>query len=153
MDKLRTIVTFETSLFNITKTKDYYINPENYGDDLAKWFADELEKKGATIDRDDEFPGQEDFGWYLCFQIDAKSYCLVIGHRPCEDGKHEWIGWIERDCGLVASFFGERNKKIGKDVLGLIQTILSASDKIANIRWHYREDFEKGLEEVAVSKP
>jgi hypothetical protein len=73
MDKLRSVFTFYTKCFNNNETKDYYVNPANYGDDVAMWLAEEMEKNGATIKREKEFPGQEDFGWYFKFVFHGNS--------------------------------------------------------------------------------
>lgn len=40
--KVRTVVTFESTAFNMAEPKDYFINPCCFGDDLAKWLIDEL---------------------------------------------------------------------------------------------------------------
>ncbi len=56
MTKNRTIFTFYAPSFNTKKNKKYFINPNNYGDDLAVWLADELEKRGAILDKKGEFP-------------------------------------------------------------------------------------------------
>jgi hypothetical protein len=71
--KIRTIVTFESSAFNTTDPKGYFINPCCFGDDVAKWLARQLRDKGHEAG---ETPGQEDFGWYLTFRISKAEYCF-----------------------------------------------------------------------------
>jgi hypothetical protein len=44
--KIRTVVTFESSLFNTSDPKDYFINPCCFGDDVAVWLAQQLRAKG-----------------------------------------------------------------------------------------------------------
>jgi len=34
---LQTHVTFRSAAFNTTAPKDYFINPDNFGEDLAYW--------------------------------------------------------------------------------------------------------------------
>jgi hypothetical protein len=102
--EIRTVVTFESTAFNMTEAKDYFINPCCFGDDVAAWLIRELRKKGM---RTDEKPGQEDFGWYLNFEVAGIVYTFVIGHRP--NGETEagtWIGWLERKRGLIGSILG-----------------------------------------------
>jgi len=146
MEMLRTIFTFYSSSFNTKQTKKHYINPNNYGDDLAVWLADEIKKLGAIIETENEFPGQEDSGWYVNFIHNKKSYCLIIGSRPDDNNKLEWVGWIERNPGFFGPFFGGRNKNVGREAFQLINKILSSSDKIINLRWHLKKDFDKGNE-------
>lgn len=57
--KVRTVVTFESTAFNLAEPKNCFINPCCFGDDLAKWLIGELRKHG--LETDDE-PSQEDFG-------------------------------------------------------------------------------------------
>ena len=42
------------------------------------WLIGELRKQGVTTD---EKPGQEDFGWYLNFEVSGTAHTLVIGIR------------------------------------------------------------------------
>ena len=77
--EIKTVVTFESTAFNMAEPKDYFTNPCCFGDDVAVWLIGELRKQGLTTD---EKPGQEDFGWYLNFKVTETSHTLVIGHRP-----------------------------------------------------------------------
>jgi hypothetical protein len=62
---LRTHVTIVTKLFNIEEEKDYFFNPTCFGDDLAQWLIERLDKqKPAEVDLE---PIQEDWGW--CFLV------------------------------------------------------------------------------------
>ncbi len=150
MGKMRSIFTFYAKGFNTEQTKEHYTNPENFGDDVAVWIAQEIEKHGAIIQKEREFPGQEDFGWYFKFRYNNTLYCLIIGARPDENGSREWVGWLEKDCGLIGKTFGER-RKVGIEVYELLYKTLSESDKINNLRWHIKEDFDRGIEETASS--
>lgn len=80
--KIRTLVTFESTAFNMTEPRDYFINACCFGDDLAEWLIQELRKDGLETD---EKPGQEDFGWYLNFEPGGIGHTFVIVHRP--DGR------------------------------------------------------------------
>ncbi|HET6326867.1 MAG TPA: hypothetical protein VFG04_19470 [Planctomycetaceae bacterium] len=75
---MRAIVTFQSSTFNTSEPRDYFINDCCYGDDLARWFIAELRGRGIRTDSE---PGQEDFGWYLGFRVADTDYHLVLGHR------------------------------------------------------------------------
>jgi hypothetical protein len=77
--EIRTVVTFEATAFNMTEPKESFINPCSFGDDVANWLISELRKRSV---RTDEKPGQEDFGWYLNFEITGTGHTFVIGHRP-----------------------------------------------------------------------
>jgi hypothetical protein len=92
--EIRTVVTFESTAFNMATPRDYFINPCCCGDDVAVWLIRELRKQGMKTD---EKPGQEDFGWCLNFEAAGVGHTFVIGHRP--NGETEagtWIGWLDR---------------------------------------------------------
>ena len=153
MSEIRRIVTFKCSAFNTTKEKEKFINPNNYGDDVAEWFAVELEKLGAKVDREDDFPGQEDFGWYIDFTLGEKPFTLVVGSRPDEGDKFEWVLWIERQCGFLGSIFGGRDKNIAPESIQAIHKILSGRNDVSEIRWHLKADFDKGIENTTTERP
>jgi hypothetical protein len=140
--EIKTVVTFESTAFNMTEPKDYFINPCCCGDDVAMWLIGELRKLGLPTD---EKPGQEDFGWYLNFEVTGAAHTLVIGHRPAgvaEAGT--WIGWPERRRGFLGSLVGGRNRGIQPAALEAIDRILSGSSLIRDVRWQSRQDLDKG---------
>ena len=79
---MRTIATFKSDSFNKAEPKDYFINECCYGDDLAKWLILRLREGG--IKTEDE-PGQEDFGWYFNFEVQAGKHSCIMGFRPGDD--------------------------------------------------------------------
>jgi hypothetical protein len=105
--EIRTVVTFESTAFNMAEPKEYFINPCCFGDDVAKWVIGELRKQGVEAD---EKPRQEDFGWYLNFEVASSGHCFVIGHRPTgESEAGTWIGWLERSRGLLVRYWADAN--------------------------------------------
>lgn len=148
---IRTVVTFESTAFNMTDSKDYFINPTCFGDDVAKWLIGELRKEGVETD---EKPGQEDFGWYLNFETKGMAHTFVIGHRPTgESEAATWIGWLERSRGFIGSLLGGRKRGIQLTAVEIIHRILSRSPLIRGVRWHFQRDFDKGYEESGASSP
>lgn len=143
MTAKRTIVTFRSTFFNAKDSKDYFINSENFGDDLAKWLSERLENHAIRTQKDGEFPGQEDFGWFFNCQFDQESFCIIVGHHY-DDKDFEWVVWIERKCGLIKSLMGGRKKDIDPRIPAAIHAILTASDVITHIRWHQQSDFHQG---------
>jgi hypothetical protein len=134
--RVRTVVTFESTAFNLAEPKNCFINPCCFGDDLARWLIGELRKHG--LETDDE-PSQEDFGWYLNFETARVAHTFVIGHRPTgETEAGAWFGVIERNRG----FF--RKRGIQRSAVEAIHGILSTSPLIQGVRWHFKLDFGKG---------
>ncbi len=145
--EIRTIVTFKSTAFNMTEPRDYFINPCCFGDDVAKWLIGELRNRGVQTD---DNPGQEDFGWYLNFQVVGTSNTFVIGHRPGDEhDEGTWIGWPERSRGLIGSLLGARKRGIHSSAAETVHTILSSSPQIRDVRWHFQRDFDKGQESGA----
>jgi hypothetical protein len=147
--EIRTVVSFESTAFNMTEPKDYFINPYCFGDDVAEWLMRELRKQGA---RTDERPGQEDFGWYLNFEAAGVGHTFVIGHRPRgETELGTWIGWLERKRGLIRSILGSRKRGIQAAAAQAIHQILTGSPVVHDVRWHFQRDFDSGNEHGALS--
>jgi hypothetical protein len=147
----RTVVTFESSAFNMSEPRAYFINPCCFGDDVVKWLIAELRKQGVDAD---ETPGQEDFGWYLSFKVNDIGHSFVLGHRPTGDTEAgTWIGRIERNRGFIGSVSGGRDRGILPLAVEAIHRILSSSPLISDLRWHLKRDFDTGDEERGTSLP
>jgi hypothetical protein len=148
---VRRFVTFSSDAFNTSEPKDYFINPNCFGDDVARWLMRELNDRGTrTVDQ----PGQEDFGWYFTFWVGSKAYDFVVGYRPGEgSGEDAWIGWVERKAGLVASILGARRRGIEPAALEAVHDAMSNSPEIGGIRWHYEGDFEASREDRGTVTP
>lgn len=127
----KTALAFRSAAFNTTTTKAYFINPECYGDDVARWLIAKLRANGYPTD---EQPGQEDFGWYLRFDVQGVKHDVVIGFRPdSHDGAGEWLCWIERSAGLIGSLLGKR-KHVMPEAVETIRRILSDSPEVFALR-------------------
>jgi len=147
--EIRTVVTFESTAFNMTNPRDYFINPCSFGDDVAEWLIRELRKQGI---RTDEKPGQEDFGWYFNFETEDVGNTFVIGHRPTgETEAGTWIGWLEHKRGVIGSILGGGKRGIQVSAAQAIQQILTGSSVVQDVRWHFQRDFDGGVERSASS--
>ncbi len=148
---VKTVVTFKSSAFNMSEPKEYFINPCCFGDDVARWLAEQLRGKGYQAA---EVPGQEDFGWYFRFTESGIEHCFVIGHRPGDNNEEGlWIGWLERNRGFLASLVGARKRGVQPAAARAIHEILSGSPQIRNVRWHFERDFDSGREQAATPEP
>jgi hypothetical protein len=140
--EIKTVVTFDSTAFNMTEPRDYFINSGCFGDDVAIWLIGELRKQGLTTD---EKPGQEDFGWYLNFEAAGMGHTFLVGHRPTgETEAGTWIGWLERKRGFLGSLAGGRDRGIQPAAVEAIDRILSNSSLIRDVRWQSRQDFDQG---------
>ena len=148
---MRTVVTFESSAFATREPREYLINPESYGDDVARWIGARLRAAGV---RADDAPGQEDFGWYFDFDVPEGRHCFIVGFRPGDaDVPDAWIGWVERHRGFVASLFGRRGHGIASSAVDALHRALAGASEVRNVRWHRRADFDAGREEVGTPDP
>jgi hypothetical protein len=145
-----TVVTFESTAFNMAEPQDYFINPCCFGDDVAKWRIGELRKQGVETDEN----RQEDFGWYLNFAVRGAGHCFVIGHRPTgESEEGTWIGWLASSRGFIGSVLSGSKRGIQPLAAQAIHRILSRSPLVRGVRWHFQRDFDDGYEERGASSP
>ncbi len=86
-------------------------------------------------------PGQEDFGWHFTFVVDSVRYCVVVGFQP-NDVQHGdcWLGWVERDVGILGSIFGGRDRNVSTEAIQLVDSILRASTEIHDLKWSSPRD-------------
>jgi hypothetical protein len=149
--RVKTLVTFKSAAFNMSEPKEYFINACCFGDDVARWLAEQLRSRGHQAA---EAPGQEDFGWYFRFRVSGFEHCFVIGHRPGGDTEEGlWIGWLERSRGFVASLLGARRRGIQPAAARAIHEVLSSSPQIQEVQWHFERNFEAGREDLGTPEP
>lgn len=134
----QTVVTFHTTAFNHTERKSYFINDCCYGDDLARWMIVELAKQGVQTIGDAD---QEDFGWYMTFEVANTKYFFVTSYRADDISiGSTWIGFIERVSSALGRLFGRQNHNIAPEAPQAIHRVLSSSAEIHEIRWYGPKD-------------
>jgi hypothetical protein len=128
-------VQFRSRAFNTKEPRDYFINPGCFGDDVCRWMGRELRARGLVAD---EEPGQEDWGWYLGFQVDGAEHLFLVGlvgfqpDGPDENGV--WRGWLERT-GVLRTLLGRRERDVLPSAIEVIRSVLSSSSDGGDVEW------------------
>jgi len=78
--------------------------------------------------------GHKDTGWIVRFRFRSATYDFVASYRD-----PDWVGFLERRPGILGRLFHLRQKNVEFDALRLIDEVLSSSELISDIRWHYDE--------------
>jgi hypothetical protein len=123
--------TYRSSAFNTSEPKPYFINPCCFGDDLARWMIARLRAAGIPTDAE---PGQEDFGWYFCFEVPAGSHCCVLGYQE-DEPEGLWHLTLERNRGFIGSILGRRKSGIDATAVDAIRRVLSDAPEIRELEW------------------
>jgi hypothetical protein len=149
---MRTLATFESAAFNTSDSKDYFINPGCFGDDLCRWLIHKLRAAGLETD---DVPEQEDFGWFFTFTVADGRHCCVVGYRAGETDNDSglWILWVERHRGFLGSLLGLRRTGITPSAVMALHNAIADKPEISEIRWHRHDDFDQGREELGSSEP
>jgi len=156
---LTTIVTFQSELFNKREPRDYFINPDCYGDDVCKFLIEKLRTKGIECDGQ---PKQEDWGWLFQFKVDGLRYAFNCSLRrdwpappdqPEEPWDEAWIGFVESREGGLLSIVGIGKKEIQIEATKQIHEVLRTSTGITSIMWHRPKDFDAGNEDLGLENP
>lgn len=122
----------------MTERKPYFINDCCFGDDVAQWMIAELGKQGVMSSAE---PGQEDFSWYLTFEIATRRFFFLISFRPDDvTNGATWIGFIERKCSVLEMLFRMHKRGVTVAAQQLIDRVLSSSPQIRDIRWYDNRD-------------
>lgn len=126
-----TYVTLKTEKFNVSESKEYFINENCFGDDFGKWLLSKLSARRVEFEEDG--PDQEDFGWYINFSISGSEItCLIIYNET----DLVWQLVLEHNVGLIGSIMGKRNKKIDSNAVKLLDEILISESEFYSIEWH-----------------
>ena len=133
---MKTVFQFHSTSFNTKVPRDYFINPNCFGDDVARWMIEKLRQLGITTATT---PEQEDFGWYLKYSINDREHCIVLGFQPNDASRGDcWIGEIERHMGFLGSILGMRHRGIDNQAIEVIDSILKSAPEILDLKWSYR---------------
>ena len=138
---LRTCVTFTSNAFNVSISKPEFVHPENFGDDVARWFMTKFHDRQIGFDEED--PSQEDHGWYVTFRLNGLLYDLVASYAPTNDAQR-WLLSLERSVGLLRSMMGQRRRGVTIEAVQLINDILQASAECQDVKWLFFSDVRRG---------
>jgi hypothetical protein len=125
------IVTFRSSAFNTSAPEKHFVSRRAYGSDFANWLIHELTRHDAAVE---PAIGQKDAGWVVRFGFRGVKYDFVARYRG-----PDWVGLLERRRTLVARLVHRRQRNVEFCALQLIDEVLSSSELISNIWWHYDE--------------
>jgi hypothetical protein len=139
----RTHVTFVTKLFNTEEVKDYFINPRCFGDDCAQWLIDRPVSQG--IERMDERPTQEDWGWLFSVTMRQRDFMIGVGLCEDEEAPNTWLAFIKPQPGLlIRKLFGRPDDAELSAVCEAIDRALKSTPEIGDVRWCTEEGWLKG---------
>ena len=125
------IVTFRSTAFNTSTPEKHFVSRRDYGGDLANWLIYELARHDAAVE---PMIGQKDAGWIVRFGFRGATYDFVASYRG-----PDWVGLLERRRGIVARLFHGRQKNVEFHAMQLIDAVLSSSELIYDVRWHFDE--------------
>jgi hypothetical protein len=125
------IVTFRSVAFNTSTPEKHFVSLRAFGSDLANWLIHELARRDAAVE---PMIGHKDVGWIVRFKLRGATYDFLTVYRGLV-----WFGLLERRRGILARIFHGQQKSVQFYALRLIDEVLSSSDLISDVRWHYDE--------------
>ena len=123
------IVTFRSTAFNTSTPEKHFISLRSYGGDLANWLINELTRRDAAAQ---PMIAQQDAGWVVRFRFRGANYDFLVRFRD-----PDWVGLFERRRGIVGRLLRQQQKNVEFDALVLMDSMLSSSELISDVRWHY----------------
>jgi|ERR1700733_2286929 hypothetical protein len=127
-------ILFCTKRFNLSATKEHFINPDCFGEDLATWLKQKFIDRGTDVSQ----LGQEDWGWYLKVKCNNESYFVGMSGIPIETDKNqtdfgEWRIIVKKNRS-IGQWVGNKGKiSAGDKMLVLIEEILRAEPDFAGV--------------------
>jgi hypothetical protein len=129
-------VLFRTKRFNLSTTKEHFINPDCFGEDLAVWLKQKFIARGMDVSQ----LGQEDWGWYLKVKCNKESYFLAMNGIPIETDKNqtdfgEWRIIVKKNRS-IGQWLANKGKISADDrMVVLIEETLRAEPDFADVHW------------------
>ena len=133
-------VTFQSERFETRTPAPHFINPDNFGEDVAGWLRARLPaglEPGSPI--------QEDYGWGVWTSAGGDPYWIAIGLMEEEDGvdRHTWLITVACDPGLniVKRLFHRPSAADLATVCHAVDAALHGDPGIREIRWWEDQPF------------
>ena len=126
------MVTFRSSAFNTSTPEKHFVSRRAYGSDLANWLIHELGRQDAAVE---PMIGQKNAGWMVRFEFRGANYDFIASYRD-----PDWVGLLERRLSILGRLFHRQPKEVEFCAVRLIDAVLSSSELISDIRWHYGDD-------------
>ena len=121
------IVTFRSNAFNTSTREKYFITARPYGSDVANWLLNELNSREPGAEAG---IGQRKNGWSIRFNAGGATHQFLIVYRH-----PHWVGSLERTPGMADRFLRRRPRPVESEAVLLINSILSSSELVADLRW------------------
>lgn len=128
------MVTFRSTAFNTSSPDKHFVSLRPYGSDLANWLVHELTQHHAAAQ---PMIAQQNPGWVVRFRFRGASYDFLVRFRD-----PDWLGLLERRPGILARLLRRPRKNVEFGALALIDSMLSSSGLISDIRWLYDDGLE-----------
>ncbi|MDX2045052.1 MAG: hypothetical protein SF097_27830 [Acidobacteriota bacterium] len=143
---IHTQVTFVTKLFNTDEEKDYFINPICFGDDLAKWLLERLDRRKLT--KLDAEPIQEDWGWCFSAEVGQRDFLVCLGPYEDDSTPSTWLVFVEsRLSWFGRKLLGHSDESEMVILCSELDRVLHSESQISHIRWYTKENFINGDED------
>jgi len=118
------VITFKTSMFDVSKEDRNPINPI-YGQSLLHWLKDKVSEVISLSN-----PDTEDWGWYSTLNLDEREY-MVGSIAYFEDGDDpkgeiEWLLQIDKSRTFMEKLLGREKLTEEDTLLQLIKKTLDA---------------------------
>jgi hypothetical protein len=128
-------ILFDTDRFNLSVTKEHFINPCCFGEDLAAWLRSKLvENSIPPLD-----PGQEDRGWYIESTLGDASYFIGVGGAANESAANpnegEWRIMVEKHRSIWDKLKGRNKTSRSDPIFAIIREILKRESDFKNVRY------------------
>jgi hypothetical protein len=124
---------FETNRFNLSETKDHFINPCCFGEDVAAWLRGELIKRNIEVIE----PDQEDWGWYIEAKHEGRSYFVGVGGNADESStdsnQGEWRIMVEKHRSIWEKLTRKNEMSEADEMVTVIWEILGRQTDFKNL--------------------
>jgi hypothetical protein len=127
-------ILFRSSLFNLSKVGEHFINPCCFGEDLAAWLVPRLTANQVETGQ----PYQEDWGWELPATFGNHSYYVCLSGNADNSGElkdeGEWRIIVAKRRSIWQRLGRKGTIAADDPLIKIIETILTKESAIREVR-------------------
>jgi hypothetical protein len=132
---MKTVVVFQSDLFDLTWPRDEDLESKPWGEDLAQFFMEKIRAKGGLVRQDQPYRGYDH--WAVYYEIDRRLFGTQFRWAAFDSKEIWWTlqTWRARGCfgGLFGGDVSPARELLGK--------IIDEEPRIRKVQWLTKQQF------------
>ncbi len=128
---MKSQISFTTDIFETRQIQPHFVNPRNFGEDLAAWLVEASRTSRFRLGS----PFQTEEGWTVPAEAGGEQFEIGVGIMDASigDAQANWLITIEKK--RKWKIFSSKDSALRSELCDHIQNILRDKPHIREIRW------------------